>query len=68
MHRIKRLVLYMAMGATALGMTPAFDGGSRSLQADGAEFLYFRIWGFEFCWSDCAEGAVCCKLVYLVEE
>ena len=68
MHRIKRLVLCVALGAIALGMAPAFAGGTRALQADGAEFLYLRFWGLELCWSDCAEGAVCCKLVYLVEE
>jgi hypothetical protein len=68
MHRLRRFVLCMAMAATPLGMSPAFDEGGRSLQADGADFLYMRLWAFEFCWSDCAEGAVCCKLVYLVEE
>lgn len=68
MHRIRRFVLWMAMAATALGLSPTFDGEARSLRADGAEFLYLRLWGFEFCWSDCAQGAVCCKLVYLVEE
>ncbi len=61
-------MLCVAMAATPLGMSPAFDGGASSLQAGGTEFLYMRIWGFEFCWSDCAEGAVCCRLVYLVEE
>lgn len=68
MHRFRRFVLFVAMAATPLGMSPAFGERASSLQADDAEFLYMRIWGFEFCWSDCAEGAVCCRLVYLVEQ
>lgn len=68
MHRFKKLVLGVLLGAAAGGFTPLLEGGSRSLQAAGTEFLYLDFWGLEMCWSDCAEGAICCKLVYLVEE
>lgn len=68
MHRLKKMVLCTILGAAAVGLVPMFDRGQRSVQAAGADFLYFHLWGWEVCWSDCAEGAVCCKLVYLVEE
>jgi hypothetical protein len=68
MHRLKKLVLCLVFGAAAVGLYPGFDGGPRSLRAAGTDFLYFNWWGLEGCWSDCAEGAVCCRLVYLVEE
>lgn len=68
MHRLKKLALWMILGAAAIGFEPAVDGGSHALRAAGSDFLYLNIWGFEICWSDCAQGAVCCRLVYLVED
>lgn len=68
MHRLKRMGLWIVLVGAAAGFHPALDAGSRSLRAAGAEFLYLNLWGMEACWSDCARGAYCCKLVYLVEE
>ncbi len=65
MHRLKRVLVCMAVAVVGLGITPAVDQRPQALRAVGKDFLYLRLWTLEACWGDCAEGAICCKLVYL---